>query len=259
MTGVSLASIAEHADALLRIDELPDYPNALNGIQLANGRPIARIAAAVDVSRAVIDKAIDIGAGLLIVHHGMFWSGNQPIRGPLYERLKRLIEHDVAVYAAHLPLDAHPELGNNVLLARALGLTPTHGFASFRGLMVGARGTGPVETSILIQRARDFARQYGGDVRTTPIAVGRITRHWAICTGAGASAETLAEASTTGVDTLIVGEGPHHTAVEASELGIAVLYVGHYATETFGVRALGEEIERAFAIPWSFVAAPTGL
>ena len=80
-----------------------------------------------------------------------------------------------------------------------------------------------------------------------------------MCTGAGASSETLREASAAGVDTLIVGEGPHHTAVEAPELGIAVLYVGHYATETFGVRALGEEIERTFGIPWSFVAAPTGL
>ena len=94
---------------------------------------------------------------------------------------------------------------------------------------------------------------------TVGVTAQRRTRRWALCTGAGASSDTLREASSAGVDTLIVGEGAHHTAVEASELGIAVLYVGHYATETFGVRALGEEIERTFGIPWSFVAAPTGL
>ena len=86
-----------------------------------------------------------------------------------------------------------------------------------------------------------------------------MTSRWGICTGAGADSHTLREAAQRGLDTLIVGEGPHHTAVEATELGIAVLYVGHYATETFGVRALGAEIERAFGIPWSFVSAPTGL
>jgi putative NIF3 family GTP cyclohydrolase 1 type 2 len=90
-------------------------------------------------------------------------------------------------------------------------------------------------------------------------APGRRTRRWAICTGAGASSDTLREAAAAGVDTLIVGEGPHHTGVEAPELGIAVLYAGHYATETFGVRALGQEVERAFGIPWSYIAAPTGL
>jgi putative NIF3 family GTP cyclohydrolase 1 type 2 len=88
---------------------------------------------------------------------------------------------------------------------------------------------------------------------------GRRTRRWALCTGAGASSDTLREAAAANVDTLIVGEGPHHTAVEAQELGIAVLYAGHYATETFGVRALGEELKRSFGLPWSFVAAPTGL
>ena len=87
----------------------------------------------------------------------------------------------------------------------------------------------------------------------------RRTRHWAICSGAGASSETLREAAERGVDTLIVGEGPQHTAVEAMELGIAVLYMGHYATETFGVRALGAELEQRFGLPWKFVAAPTGL
>ncbi len=259
MTGVSLGSIAEHADALLRIRELPDYPNAQNGVQLANSGPITRVAAAVDVSRVVIDQAVKAGAALLLVHHGMFWSGVQPIRGPFYERVKRLIENDIAVYSAHLPLDAHPEIGNNVLLARTLGLTPTGGFATFRGSPIGVRGTGPVETSLLVSRTRDFARQHGSEVRTTPISPDQVTRNWAICTGAGASAETLAEAMTTGVDTLIVGEGPHWTAVEAGDSGLSIIYAGHYATETLGVRALAERIATAFRLDWSFIDAPTGL
>ena len=111
------------------------------------------------------------------------------------------------------------------------------------------------------QAERVLVRLVGAERRLVAVGVTpqRRTRRWALCTGAGASSDTLREASAAGVDTLIVGEGPHHTAVEASELGIAVLYVGHYATETFGVRALGEEIERTFGIPWSFIAAPTGL
>jgi dinuclear metal center YbgI/SA1388 family protein len=259
VNGVSLTSIAEHVDALLRIGELPDYPNALNGVQLANRRPITHIAAAVDVSSAVIDRTIDSGADLLLVHHGMFWRGVQPIRGPLYDRLKRLIDHDVAVYSAHLPLDAHPELGNNVLLARKLGLSPSAGFATYRGFAIGVRGEDTVETSELVERARTFARRHGGDVRVTRIPAGRFTRRWAVCTGGGATSETLVEATTTGIDTLIVGEGPHWTAVEAADTGLAIIYGGHYATETLGVQALAERIAATFGIRWSFIEAPTGL
>jgi putative NIF3 family GTP cyclohydrolase 1 type 2 len=120
-------------------------------------------------------------------------------------------------------------------------------------------GDSDVDTATLIRRAEAMARQEGGRVITVGADPGRRTRRWAICTGAGASSDTIAEAVAAGVDTLIVGEGPHHTGVEAQELGIAVIYAGHYATETFGVRALGEELERTFGLPWSFVAAPTGL
>jgi putative NIF3 family GTP cyclohydrolase 1 type 2 len=116
-----------------------------------------------------------------------------------------------------------------------------------------------VETTTLADRACAVAEREGGTLVTVGLTPGRRTRRWAICTGAGASSDTLREAAAAGVDTLIVGEGPHHTGVEAQELGIAVLYAGHYATETFGVRALGVELERTFGVPWSFVAAPTGL
>ena len=258
-TPPSLADIAQHLDTLLRTTEIPDYPGALNGVQVDHAGPVRRCAVAVDASLRTIQGAIDAGANLLIVHHGLFWSGVQPLRGRFYERLHRLITNDVAVYASHLPLDLHPGLGNNALLAAALGLEPTEGFAQFQSIAVGLSGTADVDTSMLADRMRAIAEREGGSLIAVGVTPERRTRRWGICTGAGASSDTLREAAIRGIDTLIVGEGPQHTAVDALELGIAVLYGGHYATETFGVRALGAEVERAFGIPWSFIAAPTGL
>jgi dinuclear metal center YbgI/SA1388 family protein len=259
VSSTALGSIAEYLDDLLRIAELPDYPNALNGVQLANRGQITRVAASVDISRRVIDQTIQLDANLLIVHHGMFWGGLQPLRGSQYERVRLLLENDIAVYSAHLPLDAHPEVGNNHLLAGELGLTPTGGFAEYHGLAIGVCGETRVSTTALTERAQAFAAKHGGIVRATPIDAGRMTTRWAICTGAGASASTLAEASAAGIDTLIVGEGPHWTAVDAPEAGMVIIYAGHYATETLGVRALAERVADRFGISWSFVEAPTGL
>jgi dinuclear metal center YbgI/SA1388 family protein len=258
-TSTTLDTVVQHLDALLRTREIPDYPGALNGVQVEHVGPVRRCAVAVDVSLRTIDGAVAAGANLLIVHHGLFWGGIQPLRGRAFERVRRLIEHDVAVYASHLPLDLHPTLGNNALLAQALGLTPSGGFARFQSVDVGVIGEADIATSVIAAQLDTIARREGGALVTVGLEPNRRTRRWAICTGAGASSESLREAVAAGVDTLIVGEGPHHTGVEAPELGIAVLYAGHYATETFGVRALGAELERAFGLPWSFVAAPTGL
>lgn len=254
-----LTEIAQHLDSVLRTADVPDYSGALNGIQVEHTGPVHRCAVAVDASLRTIQGAIDAGANLLIVHHGLFWSGAQPLRGRYYERVRQLITNDVAVYSSHLPLDLHPTFGNNALLAAALGLEPSEGFARFQTIDVGVAGTADVETTTLADRMRAIAEREGGSLVAVDATPGRRTRRWGICTGAGASSETLREAAERGIDTLIVGEGPQHTAVEAPELGIAVLYGGHYATETFGVRALGAEVERAFGLPWSFIAAPTGL
>lgn len=254
-----LAELTEYLDGYLRIAEIPDYPPALNGLQVANRGEVNRIAAAVDVSHRTIEGAIAARADLLLVHHGAFWSGLQPIRGASYDRLRALLENDVAIYASHLPLDLHAELGNGVLLARELGLEPSGGFARHMGIDVGVRGESDVATSELIARADDFARHHGGSARATPAAGARRTRRWAICTGAGASADTLREAAGSAIDTLIVGEGPHWTAVEAEEAGLVIIYAGHYATETLGVAALARHVGERFDLPWSFVEAPTGL
>ena len=255
----TLAAIADHLDQLLRTREIPDYPPALNGVQLENRSEITKVAAAVDFSRRIVDLTIDSNANLLIVHHGMFWGGLRPITRQFYDRIAPLIRHDVAVYASHLPLDCHPELGNNVLLARELGLEPRGGFARFQTIDVGVQGETKVETKALVERAQAVARRHGGDVIAPSFEDARVTRRWAICTGAGADAATLREAADAQIDTLIVGEGPHYTAVDAADTGLVIIYAGHYATETFGVQAVAAHLSDQFGLEWTFLEAPTGL
>lgn len=254
-----LATLATYLDRLLDTEGVPDYPGALNGVQLANRAPIRRIAASVDLSRRVIADAVRQRANLLIVHHGMFWGGVQRLTGAAYERIQLLIEHDIAVYASHLPLDAHPTFGNNVLLARTLGLEPGGGFARYKTLDVGVRGESDIATSELLRRADEFARTHGGAARGVLPHPERRTLRWGLCSGAGASSDTLLEAQALMLDTLIVGEGPHHTAVAADDAGLAVIYAGHYATETLGVRAIAEHLAATFGLPSMFIDAPTGL
>jgi dinuclear metal center YbgI/SA1388 family protein len=254
-----LAAIADHLDAILGTDTLPDYPGAFNGVQLENSAPISAIAAAVDVSRRTIDAVLERGANLLLVHHGLFWGGAVPITGMVYNRLRALIANDVAVYSSHLPLDAHPTFGNNVLLARALDLEPSAGFARYKTFDIGVRGECDRPTHTILRRVEEFAHTNGGSVRCTGFDADHRTRRWGICSGAGASSETLLEAHEHGLDTLVVGEGPHHTAVAADDLGIVVMYAGHYVTETLGVRALADHLTSIFGIPSTFISAPTGL
>lgn len=252
-------AIARHLDSLLRTQEITDYPGALNGIQVEHDGPIVKVAAAVDARERTIHQAIAAGANLLLVHHGLFWGGLRPLRGALRRRIHALLSNDVAVYSSHLPLDAHPEIGNAALLAQEFGLTRIDGFARVGGTDVGARGEDELPTQELIDRADRFARANGGVARHSPSDPHRITRRWAICTGAGASVETLHEASLLGIDTLIVGEGPHWTAIDADESGLTIIYAGHYATETLGVRALAQVVSEAYDIPWTFIHEPTGL
>ncbi len=262
----SLPAIVEYLDALLATRDTPDYGGAVNGLQLENAGEVRRVAAAVDYSTRSVAGAARSGCDLLLVHHGMFWGGAQPIRGKHYARLTTLLRHDIAVYASHLPLDRHPEVGNNALLARELGLEPSGEFARYKTISVGVRGESDLPTAELLARIDRFAREHGGQTRAAggggpgvKEVEQRRTRRWAICTGAGASSETLREAIDLGVDTLIVGEGPHHTFVEASdEDDLVVIYAGHYATETLGVRALAERVSAEFGVPWTFVAVPTG-
>jgi dinuclear metal center YbgI/SA1388 family protein len=239
---------------MLRCRETPDYSLALNGLQVDNKAPIHRIAAAVDCSQRTIRGAIDASANLLVVHHGLFWGGLQPLTGAHLERVRLLLEHDVALYSAHLPLDAHESIGNSFLLARELGLTPTGGFARYQNIFCGVQGTAD-----LVARCDEFSRRHGGQARSSAVVPARRTRQWAVVTGAGINADTLREAVDLRLDTIITGEGPHWSAVDAEEKGLVIVYAGHYATETPGVRALAEWMASRANVPWSFVEAPTGL
>lgn len=256
---IQTVALADYLDTLLQTARIPDYTGAVNGLQLSNSGTINKIAAAVDFSSRTVAAAIEQQANLLLVHHGMFWSGAQAITGRRYQRVRSLIENDVAVYSSHLPLDCHGIFGNNVLLSRELGLHPGGTFASHKGIPIGVRGSATIDTRELVDRSTQFASREGGKVVVTYFDPNAITRSWAICTGSGASTETLEEAASIGVDTLIVGEGPHWTAVEADELGITIIYAGHYATETLGVRALAEHLAQHFDLDWIPIHAPTGL
>ena len=256
---VSLSEVTRSLNTLLRVGEIPDHPNAHNGLQFENSGDVTGVAAAVDFSLRSIRLARAEGANLLLVHHGILWNGAEPIVGDNYRRTRALLEHDMAVYAAHIPLDVHAQFGNNILLARELGLQPSGSFGRYQNILIGLKGESEIRTNRLVETVRTFAAQHSSIVRTSAFEDSKVTKRWGICTGAGASNAVLLEAVEAGVDTLIVGEGPHHTAVRAPDMGVTVIYAGHYATETLGVRAIAEHVGTQFVIPWSFVNSPTGL
>lgn len=255
----TLDAIASHLDTLLGVAAIPDYPNAINGVQCAHRGPVRAVASAVDASERTIQLAAASGANLLLVHHGLFWGGLQPLTSHHYTRVRLLFDHDMAVYSVHLPLDAHSRFGNSRLLADLLRLNVGSGFAYYENTPCGVQGAADVATAELFGSVDSFSRTNGGTAVASAIAPEQRTRRWAICSGAGAGVSTLNEASAAGIDTLIVGEGPHWTAVDAPERGLTIIYAGHYATETLGVRAVGTDLALTFGIPHHAVHAPTGL
>ncbi|MFW6202001.1 MAG: Nif3-like dinuclear metal center hexameric protein [Gemmatimonadota bacterium] len=252
--GMELSELVEYTDAYLRVGEVPDSSRALNGLQVTNaGRRIERIGAAVDASEATIEGAIEGGCDLLLVHHGLFWDGNRPVTGRRYRRLRRLVEADVAVYSAHLPLDVHPEVGNNIVLARELGLEVDGRFGEYDGEPLGFCGRLELRREALAARLDEVL---GGRVVMIPGGPERVERVGVITGGAG---DMIGAAIESGLDAYITGEGAHHTYFDAMEGGINVYYGGHYATETWGVRALAEHLADRFGLEWEFIDRPTGL
>ncbi|MEN3942173.1 Nif3-like dinuclear metal center hexameric protein [Prosthecobacter sp. SYSU 5D2] len=252
---MNLTDLTNHLDTLLRIRDLPDYSNAVNGLQLANRKgTVSKVTAAVDATLPVVTKAIEAGADLLIVHHGMFWTGLQPWTGAAFERMSLALENNLAIYSVHLPLDAQPELGNNAQIAKAMQLVPSGGFLDYKGLAVGV--TCEAELPLDDVLARFTSALDGGRVH---VCAGgpKVTKRIGI--SSGGSGSEVAAAAKAGVDTFITGEGPHWSYTLAEELGINVLYGGHYATETFGVKALAQHLQTQFGLPWEFVDHPTGL
>ena len=253
MPSASLNEIVRWCDRTLRTVEIEDYDGAVNGLQVENRGRVTRIAAAVDASTATVRMAIAAKADLLVVHHGLFWSKSHPWTGRRYELIRLLIENNVAVYSSHLPLDAHPKLGNNALLCRALGLRNLRPFFFTKGRHLG------FQTRVSLSRdelAARLARSVGAKPKLLPGGPAQCRRIGVVTGGAGGE---LALAAREGVDTFITGEGPHWTFALAEELGVNVFYGGHYATETFGVKALAAELSRRFKVPWRFLDHPSGL
>ncbi|MGH8095047.1 MAG: Nif3-like dinuclear metal center hexameric protein [Chthoniobacterales bacterium] len=249
----SLAEIVRYADELLRLSEIEDYPHALNGLQIENSGEVTKIGAAVDAAGHTMQMAVANGIDLLLVHHGLFWAGLRPATGPLFRALKTAMEKNLALYSAHLPLDLHPKIGNNALLAAALGLEKTQPFLELKGEPAGLMVEATWRRDELIAKLEE---SLGGPVRC--IGAGPMeTKRVGIVTG-GAGGEIYAVARE-GVDTFITGEAPHWAAVAAEELGLNLFLGGHYATETFGVKALAAELADHFKLPWEFLDHPTGL
>jgi dinuclear metal center YbgI/SA1388 family protein len=252
---MKLAELTTHLNDLLQISSVPDYPQAINGLQLQNARgEITKIACAVDAHLPVVKAAVERGCDLLLVHHGLFWSGLQPITGAMFEKLKLATENNLAIYSAHLPLDGHLDLGNSVLLGRAIEPDATwEPFFPYKGFNIGVRATVELSRTELVQR---FENAIGG--KSHICAAGPETvRQIGIVTG-GAGSE-VAAMKAAGIDTFLTGEGPHWSYTLAEELGVNLLYGGHYATETFGVIALAEHLSNTFGLPWEFIDHPTGL
>lgn len=249
----SLSAIVRHCDRLLRTTEINDYVGAANGLQVENHGRITRLAAAVDGSLATVRLAVAAGADLLLVHHGLFWGPSHPWTEKRYEMLRLLLEANVAVYSSHLPLDAHPRLGNNARLCAALGFKRLRPFFYCKGRPIGFRVKTRISRGELVRRLTKAA-----GAKPILLPGGQpICEQIGVVTG-GAGAE-LKLAAGEGVDTFITGEGPHWTFAQAEELGINVLYGGHYATETFGVKALAAHLSKRFNLPWVFIDHPTGL
>ena len=249
----SLSQIVKYGDKYLRVRKIEDWPNALNGLQIENSGNITKIGAAVDVSTRVLTTAAKQHVDLLIVHHGLFWPGLQSIAGGLRRQLKIAFENDIALYSAHLPLDVHPEVGNNAQLAVALGFKSTTPFLEEKGELVGLRVKDALPRAEVIRKLRRVLR---GPIKAFNFGPRETTRVGIVTGGAGSEIYRVTQEK---IDMFITGEAPHWAAVAAEELGINLLLGGHYATETFGVKAMAARLSKRFNVPWEFLDFPTGL
>jgi dinuclear metal center YbgI/SA1388 family protein len=250
---VQIADIIRTLDELLEPAAFQDL--GPNGLQVPGAREITRVVTGVSARRELSERAAELGAQLVLVHHGLFWdfqpTGIMPL---LAERLRPLFKHDINLAAYHLPLDAHPRYGNNALLARALGLTATEPFGTYKGVKIGVSGrfdgdglaAGELCERLAVATGRDPLLLGAGPQRIRTLGI-----------VSGAAADTLHEAAAAGLDAFLTGEPREHIAADAAEHGVHFLAAGHYATETFGVRALGDLLADRFGIEHTFVEIAT--
>jgi dinuclear metal center YbgI/SA1388 family protein len=253
---MKLESLLQYIDEYLGTSGHSDYATALNGLQVEGPTEVTKVVATVDASLASITAAAALGADLLIVHHGIFWDGHLPLTGRLGRRVRALFQSNMGLYSCHLPLDSHAEVGNCILLARAIGVTPLGRIGEYKGASLGWWGETNEPISLQDLQARVSAAVGGGRVEVLQGGPEQILRI-GVLTGGGGS--FVREAADLGLDAFVTGEGSHHTYFDAGEFGIHVLFAGHYATETFGVRALAQHLSERFGLESQFLDQPTGL
>ncbi len=247
---IALTTLVAEADRYLDAARISDY--CPNGLQV-EGRPqVRRIVSGVTASQALIEAAIEAEADVLLVHHGFFWKGENPcVTGMKQRRLKALLEHDISLLAYHLPLDVHPEVGNNVQLAKQLGIDVESELEPGNARVVGLQGSLAEPLS-----ARDFAQRVQQVLGREPLLVegpGLISRvGW--CTGGGQG--YIDQAIAAGVDLYLTGEASEQTFHSARENAISFIAAGHHATERYGVQALGEYLAKRFALEHLFIDCP---
>jgi len=249
----SLFEIVNYTNDFLHITEIGDWQNALNGLQIENSGGVNRIGASVDASTRALKAAAKQKVDFLMVHHGLFWPGLQPVTGILHRQLAIAFEHNIALYSAHLPLDLHVEVGNNAQLAAALGLQSIEPFFEEKGQLIGMKARASLPRD---QLDRKLQKALGGPIKAFLFGP-KETQTIGIITGGGGS--EIYKVVQEGIDTFITGEAPHWASVAADELRINLLLGGHYATEVFGVKALAAHLSKLFRIPWTFIDCPTGM
>jgi dinuclear metal center YbgI/SA1388 family protein len=246
-------TLVGYLDHFLRVAEIEDASD--NGLQVEGTGEIQMVAFAVDACQQAFHKAAQAGAQMLITHHGLFWGKSLMVKGIHRERLAYLVAHRLSLYSAHLPLDVHPEVGNNIQLARLLGLEPGgEHFGDYHGVLLGVIGTftSPVSRDELAKRLEE---KLGAAMTVLPYGPDIIKTVGIISGGAASMAD---QAATVGVDLFLTGEPSHSAFHPIAERGMNVIYGGHYATETLGLKALAGHLSEKFDVQTTFLDIPTG-
>ena len=232
----------------VRLTQVKDFPPAENGLQIENNGRVTKIGAAVDAGLIPFQKSAQLGIDFLIVHHGLYWNNPKPLTAHNYRKIKSALDNNLAVYSSHLPLDAHPEIGNNALIAAALGLNVVDWFLPYEGVNIGAIAEFQADRSILSEKLKKLFPSTFQSMEFGSKPLHRI----AIASGSGQAA--LEQLRPLGIDTLITGELRQQHYNLAQELALNLYPCGHYATETFGVKALASELAKKMNLPWEFIS-----
>jgi len=249
--GMKRNDLVKFLDDYLQIGKYADRSN--NGLQVQGADDVTRVAFAVDACLASFQSAARLGAHMLITHHGLFWSEHIQLTGAHYARVKALFDHNISLYASHIPLDAHAEVGNNIELARMAGLQNIQPWGDYKGAFIGFIGDLPAPLSVADLNARIESHIGEGNL----IQGEKPCRRVAVCSGFGVT--LVDEALAAGADTLITGETSHTWYQTVAERPINVIYGGHYLTETVGVKALARKLAAQFGLETVFIDLPTGL